>query len=58
MPALDMTQPTPTQDLLALDLHGAKWKFKHIYRGPPRRHLLTTGWSNFVTNKRLQGRKR
>ncbi|KAF5792867.1 putative transcription factor B3-Domain family [Helianthus annuus] len=58
MPALDMTQPNPTQDLLALDLHGAEWKFKHIYRGPPRRHLLTTGWSNFVTNKRLQGRKR
>ncbi|KAJ0755146.1 putative DNA-binding pseudobarrel domain superfamily, auxin response factor [Helianthus annuus] len=40
--ALDMSQPTPTQDLLALDLHGVEWKFKHIYRGPPRRHLLTT----------------
>ncbi|KAJ0431368.1 putative transcription factor ARF family [Helianthus annuus] len=53
LPALDMTQPTPTQDLKARDLHGVEWKFKHIYRGQPKRHLLTTGWSTFVTNKRL-----
>ncbi|EYU39842.1 hypothetical protein MIMGU_mgv1a020932mg [Erythranthe guttata] len=26
---------------------------RHIYRGTPRRHLLTTGWSNFVSRKRL-----
>ncbi|KAL9996328.1 putative transcription factor B3-Domain family [Helianthus debilis subsp. tardiflorus] len=42
---------------LRLDLHGAEWKFNHIYRGPPRRHLLTTGWSTFVTYKQLHGRK-
>ncbi|GJR33230.1 auxin response factor 9 [Tanacetum coccineum] len=53
LPALDMTQATPTQDLVALDLHGTEWRFKHIFRGQPRRHLLTTGWSTFVTNKRL-----
>ncbi|KAK4411518.1 Auxin response factor 18 [Sesamum angolense] len=49
----DMTQQTPTQDLVAKDLHGYEWRFKHIFRGQPRRHLLTTGWSTFVTSKRL-----
>ncbi|KAL5726906.1 Arf11p [Ranunculus cassubicifolius] len=53
LPALDMTQSTPTQDLIAKDLHGYEWRFKHIFRGQPRRHLLTTGWSTFVTSKRL-----
>ncbi|KAF6146055.1 hypothetical protein GIB67_033414 [Kingdonia uniflora] len=53
LPALDMTQQTPTQELAAKDLHGTEWRFKHIFRGQPRRHLLTTGWSTFVTNKRL-----
>ncbi|KAK6158415.1 hypothetical protein DH2020_005729 [Rehmannia glutinosa] len=53
LPPLDMNQPTPTQDLIAKDLHGIEWHFKHIFRGQPRRHLLTTGWSTFVTNKRL-----
>ncbi|KAJ4851580.1 Auxin response factor 9 [Turnera subulata] len=53
LPPLDMTQPTPTQELVAKDLHGYEWRFKHIFRGQPRRHLLTTGWSTFVTSKRL-----
>ncbi|XP_016446938.2 auxin response factor 18 isoform X1 [Nicotiana tabacum] len=53
LPLLDMTQLTPTQDLVAKDLHGYEWRFKHIFRGQPRRHLLTTGWSTFVTSKRL-----
>lgn len=53
LPPLDMTQPTPTQELVAKDLHGNLWRFKHIFRGQPRRHLLTTGWSHFVTSKRL-----
>ncbi|XP_010518327.1 PREDICTED: auxin response factor 11-like isoform X2 [Camelina sativa] len=53
LPSLDMTQPTPTQELVAKDLHGYEWRFKHIFRGQPRRHLLTTGWSTFVTSKRL-----
>ncbi|XP_047338413.1 auxin response factor 9-like isoform X2 [Impatiens glandulifera] len=53
LPPLDMTQQTPTQELVAKDLHGLEWRFKHIYRGQPKRHLLTTGWSNFVTSKRL-----
>ncbi|GLU00831.1 hypothetical protein SLE2022_181700 [Rubroshorea leprosula] len=53
LPALDMTQATPTQELVAKDIHGYEWRFKHIFRGQPRRHLLTTGWSTFVTSKRL-----
>ncbi|KAG8382115.1 hypothetical protein BUALT_Bualt05G0042800 [Buddleja alternifolia] len=53
LPPLDMTQQTPTQELIAKDLHGIEWHFKHIFRGQPRRHLLTTGWSTFVTSKRL-----
>ncbi|KAL6175275.1 hypothetical protein ACLB2K_051917 [Fragaria x ananassa] len=53
LPPLDMTQATPTQELVAKDLHGYEWRFKHIFRGQPRRHLLTTGWSTFVTSKRL-----
>ncbi|XP_022943158.1 auxin response factor 9-like isoform X1 [Cucurbita moschata] len=53
LPPLDMTQQTPTQELIAKDLHGYEWRFKHIFRGQPRRHLLTTGWSTFVTSKRL-----
>ncbi|KAJ1402613.1 PB1 domain [Sesbania bispinosa] len=53
LPSLDMSQSTPTQELVAKDLHGYEWRFKHIFRGQPRRHLLTTGWSTFVTSKRL-----
>ncbi|XP_042025114.1 auxin response factor 9-like isoform X2 [Salvia splendens] len=53
LPPLDMTQQTPTQELVTKDLHGIEWHFKHIFRGQPRRHLLTTGWSTFVTSKRL-----
>ncbi|MCD7450905.1 hypothetical protein HAX54_008967 [Datura stramonium] len=53
LPPLDMNQQTPTQELIAKDLHGIEWHFKHIFRGQPRRHLLTTGWSTFVSSKRL-----
>lgn len=53
LPPLDMSQPIPTQELVAKDLRGYVWRFKHIFRGQPRRHLLTTGWSHFVTSKRL-----
>ncbi|XP_035817449.1 auxin response factor 3 isoform X3 [Zea mays] len=52
-PPLDYNQLRPSQELVAKDLHGAKWKFRHIYRGQPRRHLLTTGWSSFVNKKKL-----
>ncbi|MED6180320.1 Arf11p [Stylosanthes scabra] len=53
LPQLDMTMENPTQELVAKDIHGVEWKFKHIYRGHPKRHLLTTGWSSFVAAKKL-----
>ncbi|CAN0853276.1 Auxin response factor 2 [Linum grandiflorum] len=52
-PPLDYTQQRPSQELVAKDLHGYEWRFRHIYRGQPRRHLLTTGWSAFVNKKKL-----
>ncbi|XP_031401263.1 auxin response factor 4-like isoform X2 [Punica granatum] len=52
-PPLDYKQQRPSQELIAKDLHGVEWKFRHIYRGQPRRHLLTTGWSSFVSQKNL-----
>ncbi|CAI8617339.1 unnamed protein product [Vicia faba] len=52
-PPLDFSQQPPAQELIARDLHGNDWKFKHIFRGQPKRHLLTTGWSVFVSAKRL-----
>ncbi|RAL49681.1 hypothetical protein DM860_001972 [Cuscuta australis] len=52
-PPLDYKQQRPSQEVVARDLHGMAWKFRHIYRGQPRRHLLTTGWSAFVNNKKL-----
>ncbi|KAK9051687.1 hypothetical protein SSX86_028315 [Deinandra increscens subsp. villosa] len=52
-PPLDYKQQRPSQELEAKDLHGAIWKFRHIYRGQPRRHLLTTGWSAFINKKKL-----
>lgn len=52
-PKLDYNADPPVQTILAKDVHGQIWKFRHIYRGTPRRHLLTTGWSNFVNNKKL-----
>ncbi|CAK9205694.1 unnamed protein product [Sphagnum troendelagicum] len=53
-PPLDFSQQPPAQELIARDLHDQEWHFRHIYRGQPRRHLLTTGWSVFVSAKRLQ----
>ncbi|CAN1797937.1 Auxin response factor 18 [Linum perenne] len=52
-PRLDYSAEPPVQTILARDVHGQTWKFRHIYRGTPRRHLLTTGWSNFVNHKKL-----
>ncbi|KAL6614760.1 hypothetical protein ACP70R_037030 [Stipagrostis hirtigluma subsp. patula] len=52
-PPLDHSLQRPSQELVAKDLHGTEWKFRHIYRGQPRRHLLTTGWSAFINKKKL-----
>ncbi|KAJ4846220.1 hypothetical protein Tsubulata_025572 [Turnera subulata] len=53
LPPLDMSQQPPAQELMAKDLHGSQWRFRHIYRGQPKRHLLTSGWSTFVGSKSL-----
>ncbi|KAK9724009.1 hypothetical protein RND81_05G041200 [Saponaria officinalis] len=52
-PRLDYSADPPVQNIVAKDVHGEPWKFRHIYRGTPRRHLLTTGWSTFVNAKKL-----
>ncbi|XP_039124424.1 auxin response factor 2A-like [Dioscorea cayenensis subsp. rotundata] len=53
LPPLDMGKQPPTQELVAKDLHAVEWRFRHIFRGQPRRHLLQSGWSVFVSSKRL-----
>ncbi|CAI9769266.1 unnamed protein product [Fraxinus pennsylvanica] len=53
LPPLDMSLQPPWQELVATDLHGHEWHFRHIFRGQPRRHLLTTGWSGYVSAKKL-----
>lgn len=53
-PQLDFSMQPPTQELIVRDLHDNTWTFRHIYRGQPKRHLLTTGWSMFVGAKRLK----
>ncbi|XP_059296583.1 auxin response factor 18-like isoform X1 [Lycium ferocissimum] len=52
-PLLDYDADPPVQTLIAKDVHGKTWEFRHIFRGTPKRHLLTTGWSNFVNAKKL-----
>ncbi|XP_015055116.1 auxin response factor 18-like [Solanum pennellii] len=52
-PTLDYNVNPPVQTLSATDIHGKSWQFRHIYRGTPERHLLTTGWSTFVNEKKL-----
>ncbi|PIA44594.1 hypothetical protein AQUCO_01700295v1 [Aquilegia coerulea] len=53
-PRLDMTQETPAQELVTKDLHGVEWRFRHVFRGAPKRHLLTSGWSTFVSAKKIE----
>ncbi|KAJ4786480.1 Auxin response factor [Rhynchospora pubera] len=52
-PPLDLGNDPPVQTLTMRDVHGKSFEFRHIYRGTPRRHLLTTGWSRFVNDKKL-----
>ncbi|CAN4119514.1 unnamed protein product [Withania somnifera] len=52
-PRLNFVAEPPVQNLVIRDIHGCEWEFRHIYRGTPRRHLLTTGWSKFVNSKKL-----
>ncbi|KAH0747403.1 hypothetical protein KY285_009060 [Solanum tuberosum] len=52
-PRLNFEAEPPVQNLCIRDIKGGVWEFRHIYRGTPRRHLLTTGWSKFVNSKQL-----
>ncbi|XP_059630862.1 auxin response factor 17 [Cornus florida] len=52
-PPLNFSAEPPVQTISIRDVQGTVWEFRHIYRGTPRRHLLTTGWSKFVNNKKL-----
>ncbi|XP_016513812.1 uncharacterized protein LOC107830695 isoform X2 [Nicotiana tabacum] len=52
-PLLDMSRDKPIQELVVKDLPGKEWRFKHVFGGHPRRHLLTNGWSAFVNGKKL-----
>ncbi|KAG9147509.1 hypothetical protein Leryth_007309 [Lithospermum erythrorhizon] len=52
-PRLDFEADPPVQTLVMRDVHGSSYTFRHIYRGTPRRHLLTTGWTKFVNSKML-----
>uniref|UniRef100_A0A803L075 Auxin response factor n=1 Tax=Chenopodium quinoa TaxID=63459 RepID=A0A803L075_CHEQI len=52
-PALNFEDDPPFQNMRIFDVHGVEWPFRHIYRGTPRRHLLTSGWSKFVNSKVL-----
>ncbi|KAK6152107.1 hypothetical protein DH2020_014742 [Rehmannia glutinosa] len=52
-PKLECGLNPPAQTIHVKDVHGGVWNFKHIFRGRPRQHLLTTGWSGFVNSKKL-----
>ncbi|CAI8586278.1 unnamed protein product [Vicia faba] len=54
-PQLDLTTSLPSQELSVTDVCGVVWTFSHVYRGNPKRHLFTTGWSAFVDKKQLVG---
>ncbi|KAI3731147.1 hypothetical protein L1987_62330 [Smallanthus sonchifolius] len=53
-PPLDESLDQASQDLVAKDLHGATWHFRHIYRGNPKRHMLVNGWNKFASEKKLK----
>ncbi|XP_047323525.1 auxin response factor 17 [Impatiens glandulifera] len=52
-PTLNYDDDPPVQTVSFTDVQGIVWKFRHIFRGTPRRHLLTTNWSKFVNCKNL-----
>ncbi|KAL2493410.1 Auxin response factor 16 [Abeliophyllum distichum] len=50
---LDYSAHLPVQTVIAKDVHGKTWKFRHIYRETSMRHLLNTGWSTFVNQNKM-----
>ncbi|KAF8047820.1 hypothetical protein N665_2815s0003 [Sinapis alba] len=53
LPLLDMSQLIPSQEIIAKDIHGHEWSFKHTLRGTPKRHLFASGWNEFAKEKNL-----
>ncbi|XP_071738930.1 auxin response factor 18-like [Rutidosis leptorrhynchoides] len=52
-PHLNYSLNPHVQTITTKDVHGEIWKFRHIYSGNPRRHLLKTGWNTFVNQKKM-----
>ncbi|KAI5425896.1 auxin response factor 8 [Lathyrus oleraceus] len=52
-PPLDYLGNHTSQDIYVTDVHGETWEFKHVCRGTPKVHMLTTGWSDFLKDKQL-----
>ncbi|CAN6867835.1 unnamed protein product [Brassica oleracea] len=44
---------TPSQKIIAKDIHGHEWSFKHTLRGTPKIHLFTSDWNEFAKGKKL-----
>ncbi|GAY58388.1 hypothetical protein CUMW_186640 [Citrus unshiu] len=66
LPPLDMSQQPPWQELVATDLHGNEWHFRHIFRGLASTSLtgyntllLKTSRSEFIVsvNKYLEAKR-
>ncbi|KAF8101649.1 hypothetical protein N665_0202s0012 [Sinapis alba] len=53
LPLLDMSQLIPSQEIIAKDIHGHEWSFKHTLRGTPKRHLFASGWNEFTKEKKM-----
>jgi len=45
-----MSQPIPAQELIAIDLHGNQWRFKHSYRGNNSFYLYNSNTAIEVIN--------
>lgn len=45
----DYSLPRPSQELVAKDLHGTEWRFRHIYRGTaPVFHWLSLAYLELI----------
>ncbi|CAN6867902.1 unnamed protein product [Brassica oleracea] len=57
LPLLDMSQLTTSQEIIAKDIYGHEWSFKHTLSGDhsmyTKKHLFTSGWNEFAKRKKL-----
>ncbi|XP_048334283.1 auxin response factor 9-like isoform X2 [Ziziphus jujuba] len=52
VPSVDMSKQSSNQELVARYLQGDKWHFCHIFQGHPKRQLLQSRWSLFISLKK------